>query len=95
MSADDVKAIEESLARFPADSVVGYDEARFALAECCTPERMRRLLDERARMVEALRGLAGYFRSGNAVPVEKATIRAESTEVKALFAALARAEGGE
>lgn len=61
----------------------------------CVPVALTSLLDERAQMVEALRGLAGYFRSGNAVPVEKATIRTDSTEVKALFAALARAEGGE
>lgn len=54
MSAD-VKAIEAALACFPAERVAGYDEARCDLAHCCTPERMRRLLDEREELIAALR----------------------------------------
>jgi hypothetical protein len=34
-----------------------------------------------AELEKALRGLMGYFTSGNAIPVERATIRTDSPEV--------------
>lgn len=44
-------------------------------------------------LFDALQGLLSYFKSGNSVPVERATIKADSAEVKAAFAAIAKAEG--
>lgn len=38
---------------------------------------------------KAIEGILDYFNSGNALPVEKATIRGDSPEVQALRAALA------
>lgn len=102
MSADDVKAIEAALACFPAERVAGYDEARCDLAHCCTPERMRRLLDERAQMVEALQWYAAMSkRMGNAaISQDSQAMLTLMKDVAVDYggrarAALARAEGGE
>ena len=44
-------------------------------------------------LYEALEDLLGYFRSGNAVDVERATIKANAPEVLAARAALKKARG--
>lgn len=41
---------------------------------------------------KAIEGILAYFNSGNALPVEKATIRGDSQEVQALRAALEQPE---
>lgn len=56
-------------------------------------ERMIGLAEVKAQRDElhsALKGLLSYFQSGNSVPVDKATIKADSAEVKAALLALSK-----
>lgn len=44
-------------------------------------------------LLEALETIDGYFRSGNSVPVERATIKADTDAVRKMKAAIAKAKG--
>lgn len=48
---------------------------------------------QRDELATALSGLLSYFESGNSVPVDKATIKADSLEVIAARAAIQKVEG--
>ena len=52
-----------------------------------------RLIAAAPELLAALNGLLAYFESGNSVPVSQATIKANSPEVLAARAAIARAGG--
>lgn len=49
---------------------------------------------QRDELLAAMTGLLAYFESGNCVPVSQATIKANSAEVLAARAAIAKSEGG-
>ena len=55
----------------------------------------RELMDQRDELLAALNGLLAYFESGNSVPVSQATIKANSAEVLAARAAIAKVGGEE
>ena len=51
---------------------------------------IRHMREQRDELHSALKGLLSYFQSGNSVPVDKATIKADSVEVKAAQLALSK-----
>ena len=53
-----------------------------------------RLIAAAPDLLDALKGIIGYFDSGNSVSVSQATIKASSDEIKAARAAIAKATGG-
>lgn len=59
------------------------DDREYELASA-----LLRVLEDAERMDTALHGVAYYYVSANGVPVERATIRADSSEIKALMEAL-------
>lgn len=51
----------------------------------CAIHRIEILDAKLEEALAALRGLVGYFKSGNQIPVERATLRTESAEVQRIF----------
>lgn len=56
-------------------------------------EKYNAALAQRDELLAALNGLLAYFESGNSVPVSQATIKANSPEVIAARAAIAKVTG--
>lgn len=56
-------------------------------------ESVSLLVAQREELLAAVNGLLAYFESGNSVPVSQATIKANSAEVLAARAAIAKAGG--
>jgi hypothetical protein len=80
-----------SICTIEAENFGFYDDEDVSRA---IPLANARLIAAAPDLLAALTDLLSYFDSGNSVPVDKATIKANSAEVLAARAAIAKAQGG-
>lgn len=75
--------------------ICSVDPEEFSVSDMTDEENRANatLIAAAPELYEALEDLLGYFRSGNAVDVERATIKANAPEVLAARAALKKARG--
>lgn len=73
------RATKEDVMRFAR--AVWPSAPNLALASFDEKKALNDAADRIAELEKALRGVLGYFRSGNDVPVERATIKADSPEI--------------
>lgn len=97
IAADEVRRLHEENFALAAGQCIYNDGQGLTCDEygnqVCTKElELRRLHAQREELLASLNGLLAYFESGNSVPVSQATIKANSAEVIAARAAIAKVE---